>query len=157
MAHYILLMRAETYVHIEAHNAKQWFFGLKDHPERYTFASHGGFYFIEGNFGEVGSRFYTKERFHGMLLKLTFSLTEVTSNSFAFELLKPIRNIKGIYTITKSDNNMTLVSLSVYARTKRIRLMFKMRPFYRVIQKQINSEVKHIKKSMESNTLISTT
>ena len=151
MTEYTLLLTAETDVHVNIDNVRQWFMGLKEHPEQYTFASHEGFFFTEGDFGEVGARFYTKERFSGLLAKLTFSLTEVTANSFTFELIKPLRNIKGQYALAQREQNITTVTLSVYARTKNIIRLFDIKPFSQAVKNQINREVQHIKTKIENS------
>ncbi len=75
-------MCAESTVHASESEVREWFLDLSTHPENYSFASHLGFTFTKGNFGEVGSRFYTRERFYGFLVKLTFRLTEVSANKF---------------------------------------------------------------------------
>ena len=148
-----LLMRAEARVNIEADDARKWFLGLKTNPEDYNFSSHLGFYFTEGNFGEIDSRFYTKERFYGIMLKLSFRLTERSANSFTIALHKPIRNIDGTFAISKVDESITRIDLSLFARTKPIYRLFQIRPLYEAVQEQINSEVQHIKAAMESRSL----
>ena len=142
-------MFAESIVSVQEDGARKWFLALSEHPENYRFASHLGFYITEGNFGEVGSRFYTKERFHGFMLKLSFRLTEVSANRFTFTLLKPISNIDGTFTITKVDTSQTRITLCLSSSHKFICQLFKIRPFYRAVQMQITSELQHIKTSME--------
>ena len=149
MEEYTLLLTAKTDVNVNIEDVRHWFLGLKEHPEHYTFASHEGFYFTEGDFGEVGARFYTKERFSGILAKLSFSLTKVTDNSFTFELTKPIRNVQGEYTLTERERDITTVSLSVFARTRQILRLFKIKPFSQAVENQINREVQHIKTKIE--------
>ena len=150
MNDYKLILTAETDVHVDVDTARQWFLGLKEHPERYAFASHKGFYFIEGDFGEVGARFYTLERFRGIETKLTFTLTEITSDSFTFVLNSPIRNIKGKFTLTERERGLTTIGITVFGRTKRIERLFTLKPLSQAVQKQISGEVQNIKISMES-------
>lgn len=144
------MMRAETRVNSGFDAARQWFLGLEDHPERYTFASHLGFYFIEGDFGKVGALFYTRERFHGLLFKLTFRLSAVTENSFTFELIKPLSQISGTYTITDLGDNQVNLTLAVYAHSRIVRWVLSLGPVHSGVKKQITSEVEHVKQSMEN-------
>ena len=144
------VMSAETVVNCGFTTARQWFLGLKDHPERYTFASHLGFYFVEGDFGKVGSIFYTRERFHGLLIKLTFRLSEVTDNSFTFDVIKPISQISGTYSITDLGENQVKLTLSVFAHARFVRWLLSLGPVHSGVKKQITSEIEHVKKSMET-------
>lgn len=144
-----LMMSAYTDVEVSIDDAIQWFLSLKDNPEHYTFATHQGFYFIEGDFGKTGALFYTKERFYGILLKLTFRLTQITPTSFTFDLVKPVHGIKGKYALERRSDTITTITLSVYAQSNTARQLFKLRPFYIAIKNQISGEVQHVKRSME--------
>jgi hypothetical protein len=149
MTEYRALMTAQTVVAIDSEGARQWFLQLKDHPENYAFASHAGFIFTEGDFGEVGARFFTIERFHGFPLKLSFRLSAINATSFTFDLLKPLSNIKGEFSITQHENNTCTLTLTVSTGSNYTHRLLSIRPLYSAVQQQISREVNHIKTSME--------
>jgi hypothetical protein len=150
MPDYSLVMTAKADIHVDINRARSWFLNLKDHPERYAFDSHEGFTFIDGDFGEVGAQFYTIEHFRGIRTKLTFTITEVTPSSFIFEVTKPLRKIKGEFKLLELADDMTEITLSVFAPNNIIKRLFDVKPFYQAVYSQISGEVQHIKTSMEN-------
>ncbi|MBN1812772.1 MAG: hypothetical protein JXA14_13130 [Anaerolineae bacterium] len=145
------ILQAITSVNTSATQARQWFLSLKTHPERYQFETHAGFAFTKGNFGEIGARFQTWEQFHGLKINLHFELTETSESHFRFRLLRPPLPIWCTFRlIEKTADNTTNLHLEVGGTTS-LGLWFLRLPLIkRNIQKQIQSEVDHIKVSMES-------
>ena len=80
---------AQTVVSVSAGQARSWFLSLDDHPERYRFGTHDGFEIVQGSFGDVGSRFKTREKFYFLKLELLFELIKVDEISFRFRLIHP--------------------------------------------------------------------
>jgi hypothetical protein len=145
------ILQASTSVNISAAQARQWFLSLKAHPERYQFETHAGFAFTTGNFGEIGARFQTWEQLHGLEINLHFELTETSESHFRFRLLHPSLPIWCAFRLVEeTTDNTTNLRLEVGGTTS-LGLWFLRLPLIkRTIQKQIQSEVDHIKISMET-------
>ena len=146
-----LLLQAETVIETDMKHLVQWFMDLKDHPENYAFASHQGFFFTSGDFGEVGARFYTLERFHGLPLKLSFQLSGISDTSFTFDLLKPLSHIQGAFAMHAQSPQETRLTLSVSTNSDFVRQLFKLPLLRSAIQNQIDAEVRHIKSRVENS------
>ncbi len=129
---------------------RAWFTALADHPERYRFASHNGFSFTRGRFGEVGALFQTEEVLGGILMTLKFELTQVTAQQFTFALRHPVRSIYGRFTLSPLSEGRTRLELAV-GSPHRGASFFLCLPVVRgIIQHQIKEEVRYIKESMEA-------
>jgi hypothetical protein len=150
------VIRAQTAIDVGLDEARQWFLDLEKHPERYQFATHAGFRFVQGDFGEVGARFETQERFYGLRLTLRFELSEVGSSSFHFRLLQPSLPIWGAFIIepcppdTADQSNGVILHLDVGGTTKLGRRILNLPLVHSAIQRQIQAEVEHIKVSLET-------
>jgi hypothetical protein len=145
------ILQASTSVNAIAAQARQWFLSLKTHPERYQFETHAGFAFTKGNFGEIGARFQTWEQFHGLKFNLHFELTETSESYFRFRLIRPPLPIWCTFRLIERTDNTTNLHLEVGGTTS-LGLWFLRLPLIKgTIQKQIQSEVDHIKASMEAN------
>lgn len=129
--------------------ARRWFLELSDHPERYEFESHEGFKFTKGAFGEVGAKFETQERFMGLTQTLKFTLTEVGEQQFTFRLRQPLTNVWGRFILNETSPNSTELRLEIGGDTKLKRLVLQMPGMSQAIRSQIQSEVEHIKASIE--------
>lgn len=141
------ILTAAATVNVTPAQAQAWFLSLRDHPERYRFATHAGFRFTHGSFGEVGARFETQERFWGARLTLRFELCEVGAQHFRFRLLAPPLPLWGAFIIAGTTAPITL-RLEVGATTRRgagvLRLLSG------AIRPQIQAEVDHIQTAMET-------
>ena len=143
------LLVAEKRIGVPVQEARQWFLALQDHPERYQFDTHAGFTVTNGTFGQEGSRFQTKERFHGIPIMLAFELTKVDLCSFRFRLRRPPLPIWGSFLLEPAAGNTTKLSLEIGA-TAPISAWFLSLPLVRKsVQGQIQREVDHIQTSME--------
>jgi hypothetical protein len=140
---------ASAAVGIPAGKVRQWFLELEEHPERYQFATHGGFAFTRGRFGEVGSRFQTWERFHTLRLGLHFEVVAVGPDSFAFRLLQPRLPVEGAFRIEQLDEGRARLSLTIEGETRLGQVLLACPLVKGAIEKQIRGEVEHIKASME--------
>ncbi len=144
----ILSARVEVGVTLE--QARAWFLSLRENPHRYRFATHEGFVFTEGDFGRPGARFYTVERFGGLRQRLWFELTAVGEASFEFVLLRPLNGqIWGAFVLAPTSSGTSL-TLNVGARTPLGVRFMRFWPIRLAVQRQITSEVRHIKASMEA-------
>jgi hypothetical protein len=144
------ILQASTSVKASAAQARQWFLSLKTHPERYQFETHAGFAFNKGNFGEIGARFQTWEQFHGLKFNLHFELTETSKSHFRFRLIRPPLPIWCTFRLIEKPDNTTDLYLEA-GGTALLGLLFLQLPLVKgTIQKQIQSEVDHIKASMEA-------
>lgn len=144
------ILEAQAVVDVSAEQAREWFFSLKEQPERYAFDTHGGFTFVAGSFGEIGARFETRERFFGLTLVLIFELTEVGETEFWFRLARPgsVR-VWGRFDISRYGEKRSLLSLSIGSETRFGQLMLRCFPVATAVHRQIHREVGHIKASME--------
>jgi len=142
--------RTEEAVNVSIAQARQWFVELETHPERYQFETHAGFAFVQGNFGEIGARFQTREQFYGLKLTLRFELTEVGDRHFRFRLLRPALPVWGAFVIEEAPGDNTNLSLEIGGIT-RLGAWFLRFPLVRdAVQGQIRGEVEHIKALMEA-------
>jgi hypothetical protein len=141
---------AKTEVHTPLPQAKQWFFELGDHPERYEFESHQGFTFTQGDFGEIGAEFKTEERFMGVSQTLKFVLTDVGEQHFTFKLKQPLSDIWGRFVLSESPSSATELRLEIGGTNAFKRLLLRMPLLSQAIRSQIQSEVEHIKASIEN-------
>lgn len=143
-------LSAKADVHVGRGEARQWFLDLEKHPERYEFATHAGFDFVKGDFGEIGAQFQTEERFFGLRTTLRFELTNVEPYRFHFRLLRPALPIWGIFSLEHISDNQTSVHLEIGSARPLGRSMLNLPLIRPAIQRQIQREVDHIKASMES-------
>ena len=144
------VIKAEATVHVSVAQARQWFMELETHPERYQFETHAGFAFTQGNFGEIGARFQTREQFYGLKLTLCFELTEVGDKHFRFRLICPALPVWGAFAIEEAPGDNTSLNLTI-GGTTRLGVWWLRLPLVRgAVQGQIRGEVEHIKASMEA-------
>ncbi len=142
-------VEAQTPVEVSPEAARQWFLELKEHPERYQFDTHAGFTFTQGDFGEVGARFETQERFYGLRLTLRFELTEVGESEVRFRVLRPPAPVWGAFILEAEGFQKTLLTLRIGSEN-RAGAAFLNLPLVRgAIQRQIQAEVENIRDSME--------
>ncbi len=144
------IIKAEETVHVRIAQARQWFMELETHPERYQFETHAGFAFTQGNFGEIGARFQTWERFYGLKFTLRFELTEVGDTHFRFRLLHPALPIWGAFAIEEVLRDNTSLSLEIGGTTRPGTWVLWLPLVRRAVRQQIRGEVEHIKASMEA-------
>ncbi len=148
-----VVLGAQTNINATPEEAKQWFLELSDHPDRYEFESHQGFTFTHGAFGEVGARFETQETFMGVTQTLKFRLTEVGDRQFTFHLAQPLNGIWGRFVLSENllrDNSpITELRLEIGGDTRFKRLLLRTPVISQAIHAQIQSEVDHIKRSIE--------
>lgn len=144
------ILSATAEVEVPVGVARDWFLSLQHHPERYAFETHQGFEFEEGGFGEEGARFRTRERFLFLTVELLFELTEVGQTDFCFWLVRPSAiGVWGRFKIEEISEGQSLLSLSVGSETRAGQLLLRFYPLAAVIHKQIQREVRHIRRSME--------
>jgi hypothetical protein len=138
------VISAEKEVNVSVNHVREWFLSLKDHPERYRFGTHEGIEFLEGNFGDVGSRFKTT-------LELLFELVEADDVSFRFRLIRPAwMDVWGRFSMLELSPGAILLRIEIGSATQRGGSWLKFSPVAGAIREQITGEVDHIKKSMES-------
>ncbi len=124
---------------------------LKDHPERYRFATHEGIEFVQGDFGEVGSCFKTREKFYCLTLELRFELIEVHENSFRFRLSSPSwLRVWGAFRVQELGPETISLHLEIGSGTRSGQFWLSLYPLAVAIRQQITREVVHIKASMEA-------
>jgi hypothetical protein len=141
---------AQTVVNVSVSQARDWFMSLNDHPERYRFATHAGFEFAQGNFGEVGARFKTREKFYFLKQELLFELVEVDETSFRFRLLSPSwLHVWGAFIVQELSPESIALRLEIGSTTQYGQLWLRFYPLATAIRRQITKEVAHIKASME--------
>jgi hypothetical protein len=145
------MITAEVPVRVAVGAARRWFMELETHPERYRFETHAGFTFTQGNFGEIGARFQTRERFWGLPLTLSFELTQVEAQRFHFRLIRPRLPVWGAFTIEETGDGTTVLRLDVDGTTRLGAWMLRLRPVRGAVRRQIHGEVEHIKASMEAS------
>jgi hypothetical protein len=144
-----VVLSAETNIHVPVNFARSWFLELADHPERYSFESHAGFTFTQGEFGEPGAHFQTEERF-AKIAKLKFELTEVAEHRFTFKLRKPIRHIWGYFSLDPGGRTNTRLRLAIGSDRQLQRKMLQIPPIRSAVQHQIEGEVANIANSMST-------
>lgn len=142
------IITAQADVQVDMQSARAWFLTLKTHPERYQFATHAGFRFTQGSFGEIGARFRTQEHFHGLQFTLRFILTQVEATRFQFRLEH--LPIWGAFTLDPQGAQSTRLQLDVGGNTSVGRCLLRCPPVYQAVKRQIQGEVAHIKTSMET-------
>ena len=145
------MITAQVPVRVAAGAARRWFMELETHPERYQFETHAGFTFTQGNFGEVGARFQTQERFWGLPLTLSFRLTQVEAQRFHFRLIRPRLPVWGAFTIKEAGDGTTVLRLDVGGTARLGAWMLRLPPVGGAVRRQIRGEVEHIKASMEAS------
>lgn len=144
------ILRAQADVDVTVEQARDWFLSLREHPDRYQFDTHEGFQFVEGDFGEIGARFKTREQFLFFKLELLFELTEVEGSAFWFRLIRPVSmGIWGRFDINAGEEKGTRLSLDIGSETRAGQLMLRCYPVAVLVHGQIYREVSHIKRSME--------
>ena len=141
---------ATAAVGVAADQARRWFVELETHPERYRFETHAGFRFTRGNFGEVGARFETCERFCGLGLSLSFELAEVGDTQFRFRLIRPGVPIWGRFMIEETPGGTVELRLGIGGTTRLGAWFVQFPPIKGAVQQQIRREIAHIKASMEA-------
>jgi hypothetical protein len=145
------VISAEMVVNVPVAQARDWFLSLKDYPERYSFATHEGIEFVRGDFGEVGARFRTRERFYFLKLALLFELIEVNETSFRFRLARPSwLHVWGAFTLRDLGSEKVSLQLEIGSTTQLGQSWLNFFPVAAAIRQQITSEVVHIKEAMES-------
>ena len=142
-------VEAHTHVEVSQEAARQWFLELKEHPERYQFDTHAGFTFTQGDFGEVGARFETQERFYGLRLTLRFELTAVGDTEVRFRVLRPPAPVWGAFILEAEASQQTLLTLRIGSDSQAGATFLNLPLFRGAIQRQIQAEVENIRDSME--------
>jgi hypothetical protein len=146
----VTVISAQTAINVTTSRARAWFLSLKDHPERYRFATHEGFRFVQGDFAQVGARFATRERFYGLRLELLFELTGVEETTFRFRLIRPAwLHVWGAFIVQELTPESTSLRLDIGATSRLGQLLLRFSPLAAAIRRQIAQEVTHIKVSME--------
>jgi len=141
---------AEATVQVDVQQARRWFLELESHPERYQFDSHNGFTFTEGDFGEPGARFQTRETFAGVPVSLRFELIQVDGTGFRFRLCHLPLAILGSFSLQPLSEHSTALTLEIESDGP-LAAFFLRLPFVRgAIRRQIEAEVEHIGSSMEA-------
>jgi hypothetical protein len=141
---------AEQEVDVSVDQARDWFLALKGHPERYRFETHLGLDFVRGDFGAVGSRFKTREKFYFLELELFFELVGVDESSFRFRLVSPPwMDIWGAFQVAKLGPQTMALRLEIGSGSAVGRALLGFYPVETAIRRQVTKEVGHIKKSME--------
>jgi hypothetical protein len=145
------MISAEREVKVSVDQARDWFLSLEEHPERYRFATHEGIEFMGGNFGDVGARFRTREKFYFLKLELLFELVGVDETSFRFRLIRPAwMDVWGMFSMRELSPETVILRLEIGSDTRRGQLWLKISPVAAAIRRQITGEVVHIKESMET-------
>lgn len=142
------VISAATTVDVDAGDARAWFLSLEAHPERYRFETHAGFTFTQGDFGQPGARFETREAFYGLKITLHFELTGVSTTRFAFRLRR--LPVWGAFSIEADAPGKSILRLDVGASTRTGRVLLQLPLVKRAVRRQIQGEVANIKTSMEN-------
>jgi hypothetical protein len=147
---------AQTEVNVTVDQARAWFLSLRDHPERYRFATHDGVTFVAGDFGQAGARFQTRERFFANVFArctwtLRFQVAEVAETAFRFCLLKPAwAGVWGAFILNELGAASVSLRLEIGAATRLGKWLLRWQPVRTAVRRQIAGEVAHIKASMEA-------
>ncbi len=145
------MISVEREVNVSVDRARDWFLSLEEHPERYRFATHEGIEFAGGNFGDVGARFRTREKFYFLKLELPFELVDVDESSFRFRLIRPAwMDVWGMFSMQEPGPGKITLRLEIGSGTRRGQWWLKFSPVATAIRQQITGEVEHIKESMET-------
>ena len=145
------MISAEDVINVSTEQARDWFFSLEEHPERYRFDTHNGFEFLEGGFGQVGARFKTHERFSVLKTELLFEITEVGESWFRLNLINPTW-VDGwaMFSMQGLSSDSVSLKIEIGSDTQRGRSWLKFPLVKKAIRRQIAGEVAHIKEAMES-------
>jgi hypothetical protein len=145
------MISAEEVINVSTEQARDWFFSLEDHPERYRFDTHNGIEFVQGNFGKVGARFKSREKLSVLKTELLFEVTEVGETWFRLKLINPSWvDAWATFSIQELSPDSVSLQIEIGSDTQRGQSWLKFPPVKNAIRKQITSEVDHIKESMES-------
>jgi hypothetical protein len=144
------IIQAATAVRVTSAEGRQWFLDLESHPERYQFETHAGFAFSRGNFGENGARFQTWERFLGLTINLHFELIETSNTQILFRLIRPPLPIWCAFAVKEVTGDTIDLSLKVGGTSRAGEQLLRLPIVRGIIQRQITSEIEHIKTSMET-------
>ncbi len=144
------IITAQVPVEADVERVRRWFLELESHPERYRFETHAGFTFTQGDFGEVGARFQTQERFHGLPITLNFELTEVTDTYFRFCLIRPPLPVWGAFAIQQANDATAHLRLEIGGTTRLGAWLLRLPLVNGAIHRQIRAEVQHIQASIEA-------
>jgi hypothetical protein len=144
------ILAATTTVGVSVDKARRWFLELEKYPDRYRFETHAGFRFTRGNFGEIGARFETRERFLGLGLSLTFELAEIGDTFFRFRLIRPGAPIWGRFATVEMHGRNVELRLELGGTTRLGACLLRLPPIKWAVEEQIRQEVAHIKASMEA-------
>lgn len=146
----IASMQAQTVINAPIERVRGWFLTLSDHPERYRFESHEGFVFTRGAFGEIGSEFYTREKFFGIMIKLRFRISDVKKDVFTLSCLPPLKGSWCRFALAAESPEHTCLTLDVNTERRLHAILLNLPGLRNAIQRQINAEVQHIKASIEN-------
>lgn len=144
-----IVLEASTGLGVSPAQVREWFLSLGEHPERYTFGTHGGFTFTEGSFGEEGALFETREQFAGVHIGLHFRLTEVGQDHFDFELVQPPLGVEGTFEMTSAEEGGSRLSLLIGSKSGWARAFLRMPLIHGAVLGQIQREVMHIRESVK--------
>jgi hypothetical protein len=143
------VLEASADLGASADQVREWFMSLDEHPERYTFGTHGGFAFTEGSFGEEGALFETREQFAGVHIRLRFRLIEVGEAYFRFALLQPPLGVEGTFQMAPAERSGSRLSLLIGSESAWARGFLRLPLIHGAIRGQIQREVTHISESVE--------
>ena len=146
-----ILLEARDTLSVDPDHVRQWFKELDAHPERYQFDTHAGFVFTSGTFGQIGSHFRTRERFHGLPVTLQFELTEIDEDRFTFRLTRPALPVWGAFLIQRAADNTTVLSLVVGESARQAAWFLRLPLIRAAVHRQIRGEIAHIKSSIENS------
>ena len=145
------MISAEEVINVSTEQARDWFFSLEDHPERYRFDTHNGIEFVQGSFGKVGARFKSREKLSVLKTELLFEVTEVGETWFRLKLINPSWvDAWATFSIQELSPDSVSLQIEIGSDTRRGQLWLKFSPVAGAIREQITGEVNHIKKSLES-------
>ena len=145
------MISAEEVINVSTEQARDWFFSLEEHPERYRFDTHNGIEFVQGSFGKVGSRFKSHEKLSILKTELLFEVTKVDETWFRLKLIYPSwADAWATFSMQELGPDSVSLQIEIGSDTQRGRSQLKFPPVKNAIRKQITSEVAHIKEAMES-------
>ena len=145
------MISAEEVINVSTEQARDWFFSLEEHPERYRFDTHNGIEFVHGSFGKVGSRFKSREKLSILKTELLFEVTKVGETWFRLKLINPSwADAWARFSMQELSPDSISLQIEIGSDTQRGRSWLKFAPVKNAIRKQITGEVAHIKEAMES-------
>lgn len=106
--------------------------------------------FTYGAFGEIGSEFYTRERFFGITIKLRFRISDVKNEVFTLKCLPPLKGSWCTFALASEAPARTCLTLSVGTEKRLYAKLLGLHSLRHAIQRQIDAEVEHIKTSIEN-------